>query len=206
MKPKIDKFEKLQVWEYDDNYILIGARELNINNRSPISGNWQIPAKCTTIQPPEEKEGFLIFFNSKTKTWDYRRISDIESPTEKYYTDQEPLDHVQRNRIVSFKNNRFVDESNPIIYNDHEYDFDERSRERLLMAYLALDQIDSITWSDTKGIQSTLTKSDISKIFLVGLKRSDKLYEIYKEMKQKVMDCKTTEEVRNLEWPKNLNA
>jgi hypothetical protein len=208
MKPDINKFEKLNVWEYDNNNILIGYRELNFKDRSPISGNWQIPAKCTTIEPPEEKDGFVIVFNPSTKTWDYRKENEEVRKTGKYYTENEPLDHVQKNRLKSFKNHRFVNESEPLEYNGHIYDFDERSRERFMMAYISLDDKDlfnAIDWFDMNGNLVTLHKEDIVNIFKLGLERSTKIYQFYKEMKKKVMECKTAEEVTNLKWPRQLD-
>lgn len=60
------------------------AGELTLDNtdKSP-SGKWNIPANCTMLKPPEQKDGFNIVWNGKN--WEYVEIpqeTQAPEPTE----------------------------------------------------------------------------------------------------------------------------
>lgn len=71
----MDKSETKQAWQYDDDGKYVGEVTLTWMNRSPISGRWQIPAYCTTVEPPAEKDGYERCFDGTT--WNY-----VEMPPE----------------------------------------------------------------------------------------------------------------------------
>lgn len=89
----MDKSETKVVYEYDDNKIYQGQKILDWTDRSPISGAWQIPAGCTEITPPEDKDGFDIIWNGTS--WEYQeKAAEPEDPTMEM-TDTEPNADVQ---------------------------------------------------------------------------------------------------------------
>ena len=63
----MDKTETKQSWEYDGT-----PRVLTWQNRSPISGKWQIPYGVTLVEPPSPKEGYTLRFNGKV--WKYEEL------------------------------------------------------------------------------------------------------------------------------------
>lgn len=64
------------------------AGELTLDNtdKSP-SGKWNIPANCTMLKPPEQKDGFNIVWNGKN--WEYIEIPQETQATEP--TEEEKL-------------------------------------------------------------------------------------------------------------------
>lgn len=80
----MNKSETKLVYTYDDNGKYTGIKTLDYTDRSPISGAWQIPAGCTEITPPEDKDGFDIIWNGTS--WEYQEKTaepeDPEPPTE----------------------------------------------------------------------------------------------------------------------------
>lgn len=55
-------------YAYDEKYIFSGEVNLDDTDKSP-SGSWNIPAWCTDVEPPIEKEGFVRIWNGKN--WEY---------------------------------------------------------------------------------------------------------------------------------------
>lgn len=76
----MDKTETLQAYTYGKDGLYTGERTLTWMNRSPISGRWQIPAFCTTIEPPKEKEGYNRVFDGTQ--WNYVEIPQPEPEPE----------------------------------------------------------------------------------------------------------------------------
>lgn len=60
--------EEKTVYAYDEKYIFSGEVNLDDTDKSP-SGSWNIPAWCTDVEPPIEKEGFVRIWNGKI--WEY---------------------------------------------------------------------------------------------------------------------------------------
>ena len=61
--------KKVYIIEIDKKYA--GVLTLDSTDKSP-SGKWNIPANCTEIEPPVEKEGFLRVWNGSN--WEYKEI------------------------------------------------------------------------------------------------------------------------------------
>ena len=72
----MDKTETLQAWNYDGT-----PRTLTWMNRSPISGKWQIPAGVITTKPPEQKDGYTLFFDGEKWTQTKKEEPKSAEPT-----------------------------------------------------------------------------------------------------------------------------
>lgn len=70
--------ETKTVYAYDADGKYVTALVLDHTDRSQNSGAWQIPAQCTEIEPPTEKEGFDRFFGGVA--WEYREQPKQEEP------------------------------------------------------------------------------------------------------------------------------
>lgn len=80
----MDKTETKQAWEYDGT-----PRVLTWQNRSPISGKWQIPYGVTLVEPPKEKEGYTRKFDGTE--WEYVEIPKEPEPEPEPETKEEKL-------------------------------------------------------------------------------------------------------------------
>ena len=76
----MDKSEIKIVYRYDNDGLYVGVVTLDHTDRSPISGKWQIPGYCTTVEPPQEKDGYNIVWNGEA--WEYVEIPKPEPEPE----------------------------------------------------------------------------------------------------------------------------
>lgn len=79
----MDKEETKLVYTYDDDGKYTGTKTLDYTDRSPISGAWQIPAGCTEMEPPNDKDGFDIIWNGTSWMYQEKEAEPEEpAPTE----------------------------------------------------------------------------------------------------------------------------
>ncbi len=76
----MDKSEIKVVYRYDDKGLYVGTVTLDYTDRSPISGRWQIPGYCTTVEPPVEKDGYNRVWSGDI--WEYVEIPKPPTPPE----------------------------------------------------------------------------------------------------------------------------
>lgn len=69
--------ETKTVYKYDWNGYYIGILILDDTDKSP-SGRYNIPADCTTVKPPESKDGYKIKWNGDK--WEYEEIPKDKEP------------------------------------------------------------------------------------------------------------------------------
>ena len=68
-------------YRYNENKKYIGSEEMH---KDPLESElqkkdiWLLPADCTLIEPPEEKEGFDIVWNGKA--WEYKELGKEPEP------------------------------------------------------------------------------------------------------------------------------
>lgn len=78
------------VYRYDENNCYIGTDRAF---ESPLEkGVFHIPANCTEIEPPEEKEGFKIKWNGEV--WEYEEIPKEPEP------EQPTLDELKAKKLA----------------------------------------------------------------------------------------------------------
>lgn len=78
---------ELKVWQIDLSGVLVGEVILSKNAGDFKEGSWVIPAGCVEIEPPEEKEGYLLKFNGES--WEYEEI--LKEEEEIYIPTQQDL-------------------------------------------------------------------------------------------------------------------
>lgn len=69
----------MKVYQYSKEGYYISVLTLDDSDKSP-SGKWNIPAKCTEVEPPEEKDGFKRKWNGSA--WEYEEIPKEPEPPE----------------------------------------------------------------------------------------------------------------------------
>jgi hypothetical protein len=65
----LNKSEIKTVYAYTSDGKYMFSVMLDYTDRSPISGDWQLPAGTTEIAPPEKKDGYDLCFNEGV--WQY---------------------------------------------------------------------------------------------------------------------------------------
>lgn len=111
------------------------------------------------------------------------------------------LDELKQAKINEFKNKRDTLEVEPIEYNGSLFDFDDKARDRINSAIIALDITKgSIEWTTADNTNVTVTANDLKAIVAAVAVRSNELHIKYRELKELVEACTTKEEVDKITW------
>lgn len=181
------------VYQYDDDFYFDTAIVLDDSDKSP-SGNWNIPARCVEIEPPAEKEGFKIKWNGKS--WEYEE----EEPKEPA-SPQPTFEELKQQKIQELKWERDRKEVEPIEYNGHVYDYDDKARDRINAAIIALDlrgPQSTIEWTLADNSNVTVTANDLRAVIGAVAVRSNTLHVAYRTAKENVEVCKTEQELEKI--------
>ena len=117
--------------------------------------------------------------------------------------DEEPLEVLRQRKIAELKYQRDKAEVEPIEYNGNLYDYDEKARERINAAIIALDQQGAdaaIAWTTADDNDVTVTAADLRAVIAAVAMRSNALHVKYRTLKHQVQECKTTEELEAIKW------
>ena len=123
--------ETKNVYRYDDKNYFEHKVILDDTDRSPVSGAWQIPAYCTEVEPPAEKEGFKIKWTGSE--WEYEAEEKEPEPPKPTF------EELKKRKVQELKWERDRKEVEPIVYNGKLYDYDDKARDRINAAIIALD-------------------------------------------------------------------
>ena len=112
--------------------------------------------------------------------------------------EEEPLEVIKQRKITELKYQRDKAEVEPIIYQGHSFDYDDKARDRISAAIVALEILGasaSLTWTTADNKDVKVTASDLRGIIVQVALRSDKLHIAYRKAKEKVKSTTTKEEV-----------
>lgn len=112
--------------------------------------------------------------------------------------EEEPLEVIKQRKIMELKRQRDTAEVEPIEYNGIAYDYDDKARERINAAIIALSDMGEnarIGWTTTNNYDVLVTAKDLRKIIANVAIRSNKLHTVYRLAKEKVEQATTKEEV-----------
>ena len=171
---------------------------LDSTDKAPVTGQWLIPANCTEVKPPKEKEGYDRVWNGSK--WEY-----VEIPVEPEPPAPEPptLDEVKAAKISELKMHRDREEVTPVTTDKGVFDYDDKSRDRLYIARQALTDAggkDTITWTTADNQRVPLGVSDFAAINGAAATRSNELHIKYNDLKEQVNACETIEAVESITW------
>ena len=116
-------------------------------------------------------------------------------------TDAELLAVAKPAKIAELKYQRDIAEVQPIEYNGNLYDYDEKARERINAAIIALDvqgEGASIDWTTADNADVKVTANDLRMIIAAVAVRSNALHNAYRVAKEKVLNATTKEEVEKV--------
>lgn len=111
--------------------------------------------------------------------------------------EEEPLEVIKQRKISELKYQRDMAEVEPIIYQGYSFDYDERARERINAAIIALEVAGAsaaLTWTTADNQDVKVTASDLRGVIAQVALRSDKLHTAYRKVKEKVEAASTKEE------------
>nr|DAG48198.1 MAG TPA: protein of unknown function DUF4376 [Caudoviricetes sp.] len=113
-------------------------------------------------------------------------------------TDAELLATAKPAKIAELKAERDAREVEPITYNGNSYDYDEKARERINAAIIALDVQGadaSIDWTTADNQDVKVTANDLRAVVASVARRSNALHVAYRKAKDKVEQATTVADV-----------
>nr|DAX10548.1 MAG TPA: protein of unknown function (DUF4376) [Bacteriophage sp.] len=108
------------------------------------------------------------------------------------------LEQVKQEKIIELKIMRDTAEVEPITYNGNSYDYDDKARERINAAIIALDVQGadaSIDWTTADNADVKVTANDLRMVIAMVANRSNALHIAYRVAKAKVEQATTVAEV-----------
>lgn len=111
---------------------------------------------------------------------------------------EEPIENVKQRKIVELKRQRDAAEVEPISYGGRLYDYDDKARDRIAAAIIALDvqgEGAKISWTTADNEDAVVTAQDLRMIIASVAARSNKLHTAYRAAKAQVEAASTAEEV-----------
>lgn len=115
--------------------------------------------------------------------------------------EEEPLEVIKQRKITELKYQRDKAEVKPIEYNGNLYDYDEKARDRISAAIIALSlqgEGATIEWTTADNADTPVTANDLKMIIAAVAVRSNKLHTAYRVSKEKVEAATTAADVETV--------
>ena len=115
--------------------------------------------------------------------------------------EEEPIENIKQRKILMLKRQRDKAEVTPIEYNGHSFDYDDKARDRINAAIIALSlqgEGASIDWTTADNADVKVTANDLRMIIAAVAVRSNALHNAYRVAKEKVLNATTKEEVEKV--------
>ena len=115
--------------------------------------------------------------------------------------EEEPIENIKQRKILMLKRQRDTAEVEPIAYNGNSFDYDDKARDRISAAIIALElqgEGATIEWTTADNADTPVTANDLKMIIAAVAVRSNKLHTAYRVAKEKVEAAATKEEVEDI--------
>lgn len=102
---------------------------------------------------------------------------------------EEPIETLRERKIIELKRQRDTAEVAPIAYNGHSFDYDDKARDRINAAIIALSlqgEGASIDWTTADNQDVKVTANDLRMVIAAVAVRSNALHTAYRAAKEKV--------------------
>lgn len=112
--------------------------------------------------------------------------------------EEEPIENVKQRKIMELKRQRNTAEVAPIAYNGHSFDYDDKARDRINAAIIALSlqgEGASIDWTTADNQDAVVTAQDLRAIVAAVAVRSNLLHIAYRKAKAQVETATTKTEI-----------
>lgn len=124
----------------------------------------------------------------------------IDSKAEREYAPP-TFEEIVAAKLSELKSTRDTLEIEPISYQGNRYDYDDKARDRINAAIIALDITgQSIEWTTAYNTNVIVTAQDLRNIIAAVAVRSNELHVKYRSLKEQVLACTTAEEVAKIAW------
>lgn len=114
---------------------------------------------------------------------------------------EEPIETLRERKIMELKRQRDSKEVEPIEYNGHSFDYDDKARDRINAAIIALSlqgEDASIDWTTADNQDVKVTANDLRMVIAAVAVRSNKLHTAYRIAKEKVEEATTAADVETV--------
>ena len=111
--------------------------------------------------------------------------------------EEEPLEVIKQRKITELKYQRDKAEVEPIEYKGYSFDYDEKARDRINAAIIALElqgEGATIEWTTADNADTAVTANDLKMIIAAVAVRSNTLHTAYRVAKGKVEAATTAAE------------
>ena len=111
---------------------------------------------------------------------------------------EEPIETLRERKIMELKRQRDTAEVAPIAYNGHSYDYDDKARDRINAAIIALSlqgEGATIDWTTADNQDVKVTANDLRMVIAAVAVRSNTLHMAYRKAREQVEATSTAEEV-----------
>ena len=111
------------------------------------------------------------------------------------------LAEIKTNKLAELKSIRDTQEVADIQVNGYLYDYDEKARERINAAIIALDLTGgTITWTLADNTDKEVSANDLRYVIAMVAQRSNVLHVKYRTLKERVENATTKEQVEAISW------
>lgn len=113
----------------------------------------------------------------------------------------EYLNSCKENKIIELKQQRDIAEQLPVTTDKGTFDVDDKSITRITNAITVL-QLTEITldWTLADNTVVEVDSRDLQRVIIMLAQQSNEVHEKYRELKEKVNACTTSEEVSRISW------
>ena len=139
--------------------------------------------------PNDDLDGYIALIDAYIKS---KADREYVAPT---------FEEIVAAKLAELKSTRDTSETEPIEYNGNNYDYDDKARDRINAAIIALDITgQSIEWTTADNTNVAVTAQDLRNIIAAVALRSNALHVKYRNLKEQVLACTTAEEVAEIVW------
>ena len=111
------------------------------------------------------------------------------------------LEGLKNNKLAELKSIRDAQEVADIQVNGRPFDYDEKARERINAAIIALDLMGgTITWTLADNTDKEVSANDLRFVIAMVAQRSNELHVKYRHLKERVESATTKEQVEAISW------
>lgn len=117
--------------------------------------------------------------------------------------EEEPIEYLKERKIETLKMQRDKAEVEPIEYKGNLYDYDEKARDRINAAVIALElqgEGATIEWTTADNDDAVVTAQDLRTIVAAVAVRSNALHIKYRSLKAQVQACSSAGDVEAIKW------
>lgn len=114
---------------------------------------------------------------------------------------EEPIETLRERKIIELKYQRDTAEVEPIEYNGNSFDYDEKARDRINAAIIALSlQGDdaNIDWTTADNVDVKVTANDLRMVIAAVAVRSNALHTAYRKAREQVEAAQSKTDIEKI--------